>query len=312
MQTAIRRLSVLALGSLTLLTACKKDRTNTTDDTLSTEQITRHSEDQSTFSGDLDDVNNDFSLAVESSAAFSGRFNNVSSLCNASVAIDSTATHRRITITYNGPDCTGRRIRNGVVVLAMARNSRWRDAGASISASFQNLRIARIDNSRPIILNGTHTVTNVTGGLLVNMAPNQVIRHVVQSSNMSVRFNDSTQRTWQVHRQREFSRPSGSYVLSITGLHSENGLTGIAEWGTTRFNTPFATQITSPIVIREDCQFRVTSGQIKHSRMVASVTATFGLDQAGNPTSCPGTGTYFYKVVWTGPSGTPHTVIRPY
>ncbi len=32
----------------------------------------------------------------------------------------------------------------------------------------------------------------------------------------------------------------------------------------------------------------------------------------GNPTGCPGSGTYYYKLVWTGVNGKTFTIIRPY
>jgi hypothetical protein len=104
---------------------------------------------------------------------------------------------------------------------------------------------------------------------------------------------------------------SNGVVLTITGDHTDGNNTGIAEWGTNRFGHAFTTSITQPLVIRQDCAFRLTSGQITHQGFGTS-TATFGLDASGNATSCPVTGHYYYKLTWTGAGGNTHTLLFPY
>jgi hypothetical protein len=39
---------------------------------------------------------------------------------------------------------------------------------------------------------------------------------------------------------------------------------------------------------------------------------TFGLDKNGLATTCPATGSYYFKVVWTGTNGNSQTFIAPY
>ena len=101
-------------------------------------------------------------------------------------------------------------------------------------------------------------------------------------------------------------------MLTISGNHSENGATNISEWGTNRFGRTFYTSTPVPVVIRQDCSFRVTSGQVKHELPNFMATATFGLNAEGNATTCPGSGSYYYKLTWTGPSGNSKTLILPY
>ena len=95
-------------------------------------------------------------------------------------------------------------------------------------------------------------------------------------------------------------------------MHSQNGITGIAEWGTNRFGNAFTTAITQPLVLKQDCSFRLGSGKVDHVTANFNASVTFGLDANGNPTGCPGTNPYYMKVIWTGPGGTPHTAIIPY
>jgi hypothetical protein len=115
---------------------------------------------------------------------------------------------------------------------------------------------------------------------------------------------------WKVARKRTFTYNYG-VVITETGNHTEGTNTKIAEWGVNRFGHAFTTSITEPLVVRQDCNFRLTHGEVKHEG-IATATATFGLDVNGNPTSCPGLGSYYFKLVWTGPGGNTHSAILPY
>lgn len=290
-----------------VFTACQK---NASDGTDYSNESSVHSDDQSRFSGELDAVADDASAALDATPGFSGRGEQVQ-VCNATVVIDTLSNPRTITITYNGLNCFGNRTRTGVVVISMAQGVRWKNAGAVVTVNIQNLRITRLSDNKSITINGTHTYTNVSGGLLVNLATLGTITHTISSNNMSVVFDNNTQRTWQVAKQRVFTYNNG-IVVTTTGTHSAGGVTGIAEWGTNRFGRTFTTAISQPLVVRQDCNFRLTSGQVVHTLPVFNASATFGLDAAGNPTSCPGANPYYMKIIWTGPGGNPQTIILPY
>ena len=303
-------LSAAIIFSFSLIfTACQKNAANDTD---YSNESSVHSDDQSRFSGEVDAVSDDADATLDATPGFTGRGDQVQTLiCNATVVVDTVSNPRTITITYNGNNCQNTRSRTGVVVISMAQGVRWRNAGAVVNVNIQNLRITRLSDNKSITINGTHTYTNVSGGLLINLATLGTITHTLTSSNMSVTFDNNTQRTWQVAKRRVFTYNNG-IVITGTGMHSEGAVTGIAEWGTNRFGHSFTTAITQPLVVRQDCNFRLTSGLVTHVTQAFNATVTFGLDSAGNPTSCPGTGSYYMKIVWTGPSGNPHTIIWPY
>jgi hypothetical protein len=258
----------------------------------------------------VDAVSDDADNALDVTAGFSGRGDQIQ-ICNASVVVDTASNPRTITITYNGANCQGTRTRTGVVIISMAQGVRWRNPGAIVNVNIQNLRITRISDNKSITINGAHTYTNVSGGLLINLATLGTITHSITSSNMSITFDNASQRTWQVSKQRVFTYNNG-IVITTSGTHSEGGVSGIAEWGTNRFGRTFTTAITQPLVVRQDCSFRLTSGRVDHATPVFNANVTFGLDSAGNPTTCPGTGSYYMKIIWTGPGGNPHTIIWPY
>ncbi len=309
-----RSLSALALSITFFLYACRKDHSSqqTTNDDVTTE-VQGHADDQSRVSGDMDDVANDADASLEGSPSFTGRFQNamnITGLCGATTVADTTGTTKTITVTYNGNNCQGTTFRTGSVVISMPREAKWKNAGAAITVTFQGLKIKRLSDNKSITINGTQTITNVSGGLLLQLPNLQNIVHTITSSNMSITFDDGTQRTWQVARKRTFTY-SGGVVLTITGIGTSGNLTNVAEWGTNRFGHAFTTSITGPLIFRQDCSGRLTSGEIKHEGF-ATATVKFGLNANGEVTTCPGTGKYYYRLTWTGPNGNSATALFPY
>jgi hypothetical protein len=309
MKARLLPIAAAVISISVLFAACQKDSSSSEDYT--TESST-HSDDQSRFSNESDAVANDVDLTLEVTPAFAGRSEGVQSLiCDASIVVDSISNPRTITITYNGNNCQGTRTRTGVIVVSMAQGIHWRNAGAVLNVSFQNFKVTRLSDNKSITINGTQTYTNVSGGLLINLPVLNTITHTITSSNMSVTFDNNTQRTWQVARQRVFTYNNG-VVITETGTHTDGNTTGIAEWGTNRFGHAFTTAISQAIVLRQDCSFRIGAGKVDHVTSLYSASATFGLDINGNPTGCPGAGLYYMKVELTGPNGHTHTAILPY
>ncbi len=292
-----------------IFTACQKEKITATDYYTET---TLHSDDQSRFSSEIDGVANDANAALEITSGFAGRNEDIQSIiCDATIAVDTLSSTRTITITYNGSNCLGSRTRTGVILISMAQGVRWKNAGATLNVSFQNFKVTRLGDNKSITINGTQTYTNVSGGLLINLPTLNTITHTITSSNMSITFDNGQQRNWQVARQRVFSFNNG-VVITTTGTHTEGTTTGVAEWGSNRFGNPFKTSITQPLLIRQDCNFRLVSGKVAHATNLFNAAVTFGLDATGAATSCPGTGSYYLKITWTGPSGIARIVILPY
>lgn len=296
--------------------SCKKTDTGIDNNT----DLAIHSDDQSRVAAETDAVANDANASIEQFAAFGGKYTTSNSstsslICGATAVLDSTATDRRITITYDGTNCGGTRTRTGIVVLTIPLTSRWRDMGAVLTVNVQNLRIVRLRDNKSITINGIETITNTSGGRLFDLptaGAGATRIHDIASAGVTVTFDDGTQRTWQIAKRRTFTYDNG-FVLTTEGTHTDGTITGISEWGTNRFGNAFVAAITQPMVIREDCSYRLVSGQVTHQRLFANVVTTFGLDSAGNPTSCPANlGTYYFKTVWTGVNGVVRTVIYPY
>lgn len=310
MKLHLRSLAAIAIATATAFTACKKESKETTDDKT---EIETHVDDQNRVASDLDDVSADADAALEGNVSFSGRTQNGAttlSVCGASAVADTTGATRRITITYNGNNCQGTTFRTGTVVISMPATQRWKNAGAAVTVRFENLKVKRLRDNKSITFNGSQIITNVSGGLLWQLATLQSVTHTVVGNSISITFDDSTQRTWNVARKKVYTYNNG-LVLSVSGIGTTGNVTNAAEWGATRFGESFVTSITQPLVIRQDCNFRLTAGELKHEGFATS-TVTFGLNAAGQAVACPGTGNYFLKLVWAGPNGASITAILPY
>ncbi len=202
-------------------------------------------------------------------------------------------------------------MRTGVIKVSIPAGVLWKNAGAQITITYINFKVTRISDGKSLTFNGAKVITNVSGGLLRNLATIGTVTHTITSSGITITFDDGSQRTWQIAKQRVFTYNNG-IVISTTGTHTDGSTTDIAEWGTNRFGNAFVTQVVDPMIIRQDCNWRLTAGHIRHSRLVRTVDVTFGLDANGNPTTCPGLGAYYMKIVWVNAAGNTVTVILPY
>jgi hypothetical protein len=323
--------AILTIALFAFILSCNKDNNSSNSDQST---IQTQADDQAMVSNESEIMSNDINNALTSSSSINGESTRVIQsgmvgvnstnetlgtdsvsnfqICDATTVIDTTVNPRTLTITYNGTNCWGNRIRTGTVVVSIATGTHWKDAGAVVNVSVQNLTIKRMIDGKTVILNGTRTFTNVSGGSMTDLATLGSITHTV-SDNLSITFADNLVRSWQVSKQRVFTYNNG-IVLTTTGTHSDGINTNVAEWGTNRFGTAFESLITVPKVFRQDCDFRLVSGQNRILRADSlNSTITYGLNASGVTTDCPGTGNYYLEVIWTFPNGKSTTpIILPY
>jgi len=330
----IRRMAIaFCLVSSICIYSCKKD-TSASGDTTSA-NVGTTGDDQEEVSNEADIISNDVNSALSGQSDFSGSLNSSGSLsgntevngingseqvsglinvhqlvCDATISYDTANGQRVITIVYDGTNCWGNRTRTGTITITMPKGQRWKDVGATATITVDKLTITRKRDSKTIVLNGTKTITNVSGGLLKDLSSLHTITHTI-TGNLKVDFENGTNRTWNVSKNRVFTYDNG-VVITTTGTYSDGTDNNIAEWGTNRFNESFKTLISAPIVIRQDCDFRLVSGQNTVITAKGTGVITYGLDSNGDPTGCPGTGSYYFKLVWTGANGKIYTIIWPY
>jgi hypothetical protein len=319
-------LPLFAIAIAGIVFSCKKSNNSSSNSNTDSASVQVQSDDQSRVSNENDAVINDVNTTmsaqgsvtgssltpgIRSGVETTGAYPVESLICDASVTVDTSNSTRTITITYNGANCNLTRTRTGVVTISIPAGVRWSDKGAVVTVSIQHLKITRIPDSKSITVNGTHTYTNVSGGSLTNLPTLGSITHTVTSDDMTITFDNGETRSWHIARQRVYSYANG-IVVTESGMHMDGSTTGITEWGTNRFGNSFETVFTSPVVLTQSCNWRLTSGQIEVIRPAVTITLTLGLDSTGTPTGCPGTGFYYFKLVWQGAGGKTYTFILPY
>lgn len=313
MKKQFLRLTLAVLFCSAGIISCKKDNNEPQPEIVTDTEASVQSDDESAFAAHFDAIGNDINTSIEAGGPLiTGK--TTATLCDATVKYDSTSTDRRITITYDSSaTCHPKFIRSGKVIITIPLSVRWKDAGAVITTTFDKVKITRLKDGKYWIFNGNHSVKNVSGGLLSSLSSSASIKHEISSSGINITFDDGTVRSWKVAKERTFTY-SGGIVISTRGTHSDGSRSDIAEWGTNRKGRTFTRAITSPLIIRQDCDFRLVSGATLHTNPLWNATVTFGLDASGVATGCPGTGaTYYYKIVWTkAGGGTSKTIIAPY
>jgi hypothetical protein len=314
-----------------LFTACKKS-SNDTSSNPTNAQLQTQADDQARVSTETDASFDDVNAAMAGEASITGSSANrqlrsgvttdggnqdtvSSEVCNAVVTIDTVDNPHTLTITYNGKTRDSLRTRSGSIVISWVPGTHWTTAGDVVTVQFNNLKITRLLDNKSITFNGTHTYTNVTGGSLLSLNSNSTnsITHTITSTNMSITFDDGTQRTWSFARQRTFSYNSG-IVVTESGFHSDGTHSDISEWGTNRLGNSFKARIPTPLVVAQSCSWQVTSGVYMLTNSAGTLTLTFGLDSSGAAmTSCPVLpSVYYLQLSWAGTGGKTYTYILPY
>lgn len=310
-------LPFLLFGSMTafIITGCSKDDNNVNNPSVDyVKEATTHSDDQARFSEEMEVLDNESLEIIEDNMiAFDGIIGDVDSMrmCGVTVSRDSLNGYKRVIINYTGQNCGGR-VRTGTVTLSMLLGQRWADSGAVLKVEIQNLQITRLRDTFTITVNGIKNIKNVTGGRVQQLSMRGNIIHEITSPGMSIAFPNNTTRSWQIAKRRiyNFTQVMGT-TITIAGIHTSGSTTGITEWGTDRFGNTFVSSTPVPVVRKQNCNFRITRGEVKHERGANTTVVIFGLDAQGNPvTACPN-GPLYMSITSTTPSGT-NTVIRPY
>jgi len=310
-----RKMTIALLAILVVsfsLTACKKTASTSIKNTSDSAQI--QSNDEAMANKETDDAINDATGAVEGTGGtLAARPDSVSPTfaffpCDATITFDTTTTPTRsIVITYNGSNCSGTRTRTGSITISYSDTVHWKNAGDSITVTYNNLKITRIIDGKTLLINGSMTYKNVSGGLLVNLTPGgNRITHSIYG-NLNLTFDNTAQASWTISKQRVFANIGGSLVINITnGLQSPFAVEGI-----NRYGNAFTASITEPLVIEQACEFRLVGGQILYTGPNATVTTTFGLNASGNvEVACP-IGFFYYEQTWLI-DGKTYTFIGPY
>ena len=277
-----------------IASGCKKDKVSETPDTSSMQQLAK---DEVAVEAASDEALNDANDYLSSNSS-----KQMSSLpCGATIdstnVVNDTITY---TVTFNGLNCAGNRLRQGTALIKKHINTHWAVANTSVTVTLINFKVTRVATGKWVIINGTKTFKNVSGGLVCQLG-NGTVTSVVHeiTGTVNVTFEDNTTRTWQVARRRTFSGTQGQLIVTHEGFGAANGYSNLVTWGVNRHGENFYTQIIQGVVFKQTCGWDPCAGVRKHSIPSDNkeATLTFGYDDNDQPisgTSCPTK----YKVDW--------------
>jgi hypothetical protein len=218
-----------------------------------------------------------------------------------------------ITMQYDGVTCDGTRSRLGTIYIYQTIGSNWSSAADTIGVTFANFKTYWLADDDSVVLNGNFYLVDSSGGTLANFnaASPPMVQDII-GVNATVQFETLITGTWQVFRRRAYSYNDGM-VITTTGIDTASGLPGVSEVGGNRFGNGFITTITTPLVVSQACNYRITGGQEQVVNPAGTTILTLGVDSLGNATGCPVSGgNYYFKASWTGTGEAPYTAQFPY
>jgi hypothetical protein len=274
----------VAICAILTFSACKKTETTAvTDDSVSAQ--------------DVSSVNNALDLTSDDAASAAGQVQSYSgkslggwwqALCGASI-VDTTG--RQLVITYDGSSgCFGIR-RSGSVSITLS-NGPWRNMNAILTIVYNNLVVTDLVTGASFTINGTHTITNETGGLAWKIAFGLVTNSNVKHHNeadITVSFPNGSQKTWMVNRSREWSSTVTGNNNQITVTVYSEAPGGVDVTGINRYGNQFTNTILTNIMADNNpaCPYKPYQGKVQYVVANRSTTVLYGTDANGNPIGTP-------------------------
>ncbi|MFH0893491.1 MAG: hypothetical protein V2A54_03555 [Bacteroidota bacterium] len=296
------------------------------------------SEDNRNIQAETDQAINDANNVVSNNATLNGKIGQYTlseqaaamtsgNVCGATV--DTTLkTSGIVTLNFDGVTVCNNRKRAGSVkatIIDYATGKRWKDPGCVLQLDYTNYKVTRASDGENIKFNGTLRITNVTGGnlilLLLGWTPNETsLVHQVEGTGIQITFNEDKTATWNISRKYTYTKSMNGSTTVITctgeGTGSNNGLSTLENWGTTRDGDDFTSQVTEPVVWNTTCGL---SAPVTGKLVIAvtskefELTTYIGVDAGGTPTTptvnfCP----YGLKVEWKWKNKTGSKIYKYY
>jgi hypothetical protein len=262
-------------------------------------------EDNSRVQSELDAAMNDVNKILSTNNGMkSAGVNNWADVCGAIVDSSQVSTGILI-LNFDGTTNCFNRTRTGQMILTLenfAGGTRWVDVNAVIKIQLVNYKITSVQNPNlTLTVNGTKRMKNISGGNAVRLVlgVQSSLVHDVNGENIIATFEDGTTATYNISRRFTHTFSNNVYQVKGEGIGSQNGLSGVEKWGTTRSGNTFTSQVTQPVIWNNTCgSHKPLSGvlEIKVEERDFSLISTFGVDQTGNPVNsgCP----WGFKVEW--------------
>ncbi len=300
-------ISCLLLASALTFTGCKKKKAFKEEDGQS-------SADNRTVQSENDAAVNDVNTEVGNSTLLHGRISGTANIYNAlgitstGYTVDTTGAYMgTIKINYDGTTISNR-TRTGAIRLTIqnyASGKRWKQAGCVLQVDYLTYKVVRASDNKSVELNGTQLLTNTTGGTwweLLILKTQASLGTTVTGSNLNITFDGGKTAVYNINRRFTYTYPNNLLTCTGEGIGSDNGLSSLENYGTTRDGDAFTSQVSTPIVWNLTCGWWAPiqgKATVKVDSKEFSLDCLFGVDAAGNAVTvganqCP----YGWKVEW--------------
>jgi hypothetical protein len=280
--TNLLRLAFLILAITGLsLSGCKKDKNS--DPSADSSSLQQLSGDEESVETAMNESMNDVDLFLSAGSLKSTAMLPCNVTVDSSETVNDTITYY---LTFDGPNCSGARIRTGQVEIKMKVGTQWHQQGATVMIRHINFTVTKVSSQKTITLNGVKVHQNVSGGVIWQLGYG--VSSIVHRTwgNVTVTLDNDSVKTWNVARQKTFTgQLPDSLVLTIDGFGTAGEFTNLVIWGTNRQGEIFYSQIIQPVVHRQIWDWDPCSGIKKlaipaHSK---SATLTFGYNRHDRP-----------------------------
>ncbi len=301
-------ISCMLLASALTFTSCKKKKAFKDEDGQS-------STDNRTVQSENDAAVNDVNTEIGNNTSLHGRLSGTSGIYKAlgitstGYTVDTTGAYTgTIKINYDGTTINNR-TRTGSIRLTIqnyASGKRWKQAGCVLQVDYLTYKVTRASDGKSVQLQGTQLLTNNTGGSwweLIITKTQPSLGTSVTGSNLNVTFEDGKTAVYNINRRFTYTYPNNLLTCTGEGIGSDNGLSSLENYGTTRDGEAFTSQVSTPIVWNLTCGWWApVQGEavVKVDSKEFSLKCLFGVDASGNSVSvganqCP----YGWKLEWT-------------
>lgn len=305
-------LSAAGLGLLLNFTACVKK--NSELDAA----ISQHNQDANTYKAELDQTDSDINNVLRGNSGFNKLDETAGALSSplCGCTIDSTDMAQKILyFNFDGqtPCFSPSRTRSGQIKVELISGLHWDDQGAVIRQTFTNYKITRMADNKSITFNGVKTLENVNGNNWLSvLLGGSILKYRERALGLAVNFDNGQQATWNSARITEWSYTPGLGTIKFKayGDTALNSYQNVDSWGLNRYQQPFTTYYTQPVISDTYCGlWRFTGGELVHRLQDTDYTLTLGVNQNGGPstTACA----YGFKVSWTA-NGTSQSAVFSY
>jgi len=94
------------------------------------------------------------------------------------------------------------------------------------------VKVTNTKTSDYVVLSGTHTITNVTGGLAwkIMQSTTGTVTHRHEAKDFTITFSDGTTRQWSVNRLRTFANNGTVKTVTVSSDHKEGTTSNADSW----------------------------------------------------------------------------------